>query len=62
MYKSHENQYNTSVQFNLFAKNCHQFTFKFFVDSHQFNLKFMGYSTEITIFGIIRLKTKMSFA
>ena len=36
------NRYNTSGQFNWFAKNCHHFAFKFFVDSHQFKLEVSG--------------------
>ena len=62
MYKSHENRYNTSVQFNWFAKNLIILLLNSLWILTNLNLKLVGYSTEITIFGIIKLKTKLNLA
>ena len=62
MHKSHENRYNTSVQFNWFAKNLIILLLNSLWILTNLNLKLVGYSTEITIFGIIKLKTKLNLA
>ena len=62
MHKSHENRYNTSVQFKWFAKNFIILLLNSLRILTNLNLKLMGYSTENTIFGIIKLKTKLNLA